>query len=129
MILDGRATSEKRLGKLAGERRASGLSPRLATVLVGRDPGSQLYVRMKHRACERVGIGSVSVELPERTTTGDLLGEIQRLGADPAIDGILVQQPLPRHIDGERVIAAIPPGKDVDGFTPLSLGRLFSGHP
>jgi methylenetetrahydrofolate dehydrogenase (NADP+)/methenyltetrahydrofolate cyclohydrolase len=129
MILDGRATSEKRLGKLAGEIRASGLSPRLATVLVGQDPGSQLYVRMKHRACERVGIGSVSVEMPEGTTTGALLGEIRRLGDDPTIDGILVQLPLPRHLDSERVIAAIPPGKDVDGFTPLSLGRLFSGHP
>jgi methylenetetrahydrofolate dehydrogenase (NADP+)/methenyltetrahydrofolate cyclohydrolase len=129
MILDGRATSEKRLGKLAAEIRASGLSPRLATVLVGQDPGSQLYVRMKHRACERVGIGSVSVELPEGTTTERLLGEIRRLGDDPTIDGILVQLPLPRHLDSERVIAAIPPGKDVDGFTPLSLGRLFSGHP
>jgi methylenetetrahydrofolate dehydrogenase (NADP+)/methenyltetrahydrofolate cyclohydrolase len=128
MILDGRATSEKRLGKLAAEIRASGLSPRLATVLVGQDPGSQLYVRMKHRACERVGIGSVSVELPEGTTTERLLGEIRRLGDDPTIDGILVQLPLPRHLDSERVIAAIPPGKDVDGFTPLSLGRLFSEY-
>ncbi|MDD1666973.1 MAG: bifunctional 5,10-methylenetetrahydrofolate dehydrogenase/5,10-methenyltetrahydrofolate cyclohydrolase, partial [Methanomicrobiales archaeon] len=112
-----------------GEIRASGLAPRLATVLVGDDPASRLYIRMKHRACEQAGIGSVSVELPEGTTTERLLGEIRRLGEDPTIDGILVQLPLPRHLDAERVIAAIPPEKDVDGFTPLSLGRLFSGHP
>jgi methylenetetrahydrofolate dehydrogenase (NADP+)/methenyltetrahydrofolate cyclohydrolase len=129
MILDGRATAEKRLGRLALEIRDSGLAPRLATVLVGDDPGSRLYVRMKHRACERVGIGSVPAEMPEGTTTGGLVGEIRRLGEDPTIDGILVQLPLPRHIRSERAIAAIPPEKDVDGLTPLSLGRLFSGHP
>jgi methylenetetrahydrofolate dehydrogenase (NADP+)/methenyltetrahydrofolate cyclohydrolase len=128
-ILDGKKCSEMLLELIKEQIEESGLHPHLATVIVGSDPASQMYVRMKHRACERVGIGSVSVELPEGTTTERLLGEIRRLGDDPTIDGILVQLPLPRHLDSERVIAAIPPGKDVDGFTPLSLGRLFSGHP
>jgi methylenetetrahydrofolate dehydrogenase (NADP+)/methenyltetrahydrofolate cyclohydrolase len=129
MILDGRATAEKRLGRLAGEIRASGLTPRLATVLVGNDPASQLYIRMKHRACDQAGIRSVSVELPEEASTAEVVREIRALGADPSIDGILVQLPLPRHIGQEGVIAAVPGEKDVDGFTPLSLGRLLSGKP
>jgi methylenetetrahydrofolate dehydrogenase (NADP+)/methenyltetrahydrofolate cyclohydrolase len=129
MILDGRATADRRLGRLAEEVRASGITPRLATLIVGKDPGSQLYVRMKHKACERVGIGSVSVELPGEATTAEVEGEVRGLGENPSIDGVLVQLPLPRHLDGGRIIAAIPPEKDVDGFTPLSLGRLLSGHP
>ena len=129
MILDGKATAERRLGKLKEEIQASGLTPRLATLIVGKDPGSQLYIRMKHRACERVGIESVSVELPEEATTGCVEEEVRRLGEDPSIDGILVQLPLPRQVEQERVIAAIPPEKDVDGFSPLSLGRLLSGDP
>jgi methylenetetrahydrofolate dehydrogenase (NADP+)/methenyltetrahydrofolate cyclohydrolase len=129
MILDGRATSERRLAKLAEEIRASGITPRLATVIVGNDPGSRLYVRMKHEACERVGIGSVSVEVPGEATTEQVEGEIHALGKNPAIDGILVQLPFPRHLGQGAIIAAIPPEKDVDGFTPLSLGRLFSGRP
>ena len=129
MILDGRATAEKRLGRLAGEIRASGLAPRLATVLVGDDPASRLYIRMKHRACEQAGIGSVSVELPEDASTAEVVKEVRALGVDPSIDGILVQLPLPRRVDPEEVIAAVPGEKDVDGFTPLSLGRLFSGRP
>jgi methylenetetrahydrofolate dehydrogenase (NADP+)/methenyltetrahydrofolate cyclohydrolase len=129
MILDGRGTADRRLERLAEHIRASGITPRLATVMVGKDPGSQLYVRMKHRACERVGIGSVSVELPEGATTAEVAGEIRALGENPSMDGILVQIPLPRHLDQERIITAIPPEKDVDGFTPLSLGSLLSGHP
>jgi methylenetetrahydrofolate dehydrogenase (NADP+)/methenyltetrahydrofolate cyclohydrolase len=129
MILDGRVTADRRLGRLAEEIQSSGITPRLATVIVGKDPGSQLYVRMKHRACERVGIGSLSVELPERATTADVVGEIRALGENPSIDGILVQLPLPRHLGKEEIIAAIPPERDVDGFTPLSLGRLLSGDP
>lgn len=129
MILDGRAIAEKRLGRLAGEIRASGLTPRLATVLVGDDPASRLYIRMKHRACGQVGIGSVSVELPESASTAEVVGKVRALGEDPSIDGILVQLPLPPQIGREEVIAAVPGEKDVDGFTPLSLGRLFSGRP
>ena len=129
MILDGKGTADRRLDKLKREIQVSGVAPRLATLIVGKDPGSQLYIRMKHRACERVGIGSVSVELPEEAATVDVVEEVQCLGEDPSIDGILVQLPLPRHVEQERVIAAIPPEKDVDGFTPLSLGRLLSGDP
>ena len=129
MILDGKATAERRLERLKKEIQLSGITPRLATLIVGTDPGSQFYIRMKHRACERVGIGSVSVELPEAATTEDVVGEVQRLGGDPSIDGILVQLPLLRHLGQERIIAAIPAEKDVDGFTPLSLGRLLSGSP
>ena len=129
MILDGKATAERRLGNLKKEIQASGINPRLATLIVGKDPGSQLYIRMKHRACERVGIGSVSVELHENSTTGRVVEEVRRLGGDPSIDGILVQLPLPRQVEQREVIAAIPPEKDVDGFTPISLGRLLSGNP
>jgi methylenetetrahydrofolate dehydrogenase (NADP+)/methenyltetrahydrofolate cyclohydrolase len=129
MILDGKATADRRLGKLKKEIQASGIAPRLATLIVGEDPGSQLYIRIKHRACERVGIGSVSVELPENSTTECVVDEVRRLGEDPSIDGILVQLPLPRHVGQGEVIAAIPPDKDVDGFTPLSMGRLLSGDP
>jgi len=129
MILDGRVTSEKLLARLEGEIRASGLGPRLATILVGRDPGSLLYLKMKHRACERVGIESVSMELPGDASTSEVTGRVRALGEDPSIDGILVQLPLPTHIQQEEVIAAVPGEKDVDGFTPLSLGRLFSGRP
>jgi len=129
MILDGKATAERRLGKLKEEIQASGITPGLATLIVGKDPGSQLYIRLKHKACERVGIGSVSVELPEEATTERVVKEVRRLGADPSIDGILVQLPLPRHVEQEEIIAAIPPEKDVDGFTPISLGRLLAGDP
>jgi methylenetetrahydrofolate dehydrogenase (NADP+)/methenyltetrahydrofolate cyclohydrolase len=109
MILDGRATAEKRLGRLAGEIRASGLAPRLATVIAGDDPASRLYIRMKHRACEQVGIGSVPVELPGDASTAEVVREVIALGADTSIDGILVQLPLPGHVQQEKVIAAIPP--------------------
>lgn len=129
MILDGKATADRRLEKLKKEIQVSGITPRLATLIVGKDPGSQLYIRMKHRACERVGIGSILVELPEEATTEDVVEDVRRLGEDPSIDGILVQLPLPRHVDQEKVIAAIPPEKDVDGFAPLSLGSLLSGNP
>jgi methylenetetrahydrofolate dehydrogenase (NADP+)/methenyltetrahydrofolate cyclohydrolase len=129
MILDGKATADRRLERLKKEIQLSGTTPWLGTIIVGKDPGSQLYIRMKHRACERVGIGSVPVELPEATTTGCVAEEVRRLGEDPSIDGILVQLPLPSHVEQKKVIAAIPPEKDVDGFTPLSLGRLLSGDP
>ncbi|HUU75976.1 MAG TPA: bifunctional methylenetetrahydrofolate dehydrogenase/methenyltetrahydrofolate cyclohydrolase FolD [Methanoregulaceae archaeon] len=129
MILDGKKTSEKRLELLKREIEKSGLRPRLATVIVGSDPASQMYVRMKHRACERVNIGSVGIELPKDTSTEVVVGEICRLNNDPDIHGILVQLPLPPHIDTNAVICAVAPEKDVDGFHPLNLGRLFSGNP
>ncbi|MDG6249964.1 bifunctional methylenetetrahydrofolate dehydrogenase/methenyltetrahydrofolate cyclohydrolase FolD [Methanocalculus sp.] len=129
MILDGKKTSEKRLALLREKIEESGLYPRLATVLVGEDPASQLYVKMKHKACERVGIGSIGVELDAGASTQDVLDAVHRLNLDPMISGILVQLPLPKQIDTHAVIEAVDPLKDVDGFHPTNLGRLFSGSP
>ncbi len=129
MILDGKKTSEKRLALLAEKIEETGLYPRLATVLVGEDPASQLYVKMKHKACERVGIGSIGIELESDVSTQDVLDAVHRLNDDPMISGILVQLPLPRQIDTHAVIEAVDPLKDVDGFHPTNLGRLFSGSP
>ncbi|MCK4269357.1 MAG: bifunctional methylenetetrahydrofolate dehydrogenase/methenyltetrahydrofolate cyclohydrolase FolD [Methanogenium sp.] len=129
MILDGKKLSQKRLEILKEKIDESGLYPRLATVIVGEDPASQMYVRMKHRACEQVGIGSIGVELPGDVTTEKVIGEVKRLNNDPDITGILVQLPLPPQVDTEAVIEAVSPEKDVDGFHPFNLGRLFSGNP
>lgn len=128
-ILDGKKCSDMRLELLKEQIEESGLHPHLATVIVGSDPASQMYVRMKHRACERVGIGSVGIELPEDTTTIKVLERVRQLNADPEIDGILVQLPLPKQVDAERVIEAISPLKDVDGYHPENMGLLFSGKP
>jgi methylenetetrahydrofolate dehydrogenase (NADP+)/methenyltetrahydrofolate cyclohydrolase len=129
MILDGKKCSEQRLEILKEEIGESGLYPQLATLLVGDDPGSQMYVRMKHRACEQVGIGSVGLTLPATATTPQVLERIDCLNRDGDIHGILIQLPLPRQVDKDRVIEAVEPGKDVDGFHPYNLGRLFSGRP
>jgi len=129
MIIDGKKTSEKRLELLKERIDESGLYPRLATVIVDEDPASQMYVRMKHRACERVGIASIAVELPGDATTEAVLEQVAHLNHDPDINGILVQLPLPRQVDAKTVIEAVVPDKDVDGFHPLNLGYLFSGEP
>jgi len=129
MILDGKAVSEKRLELLKEEIEESGLYPRLATVIVGNDPASQMYVRMKHRACEQVGIGSIGIDLPADASTERVLEAVVKLNNDPDINGILVQLPLPAGVDTGRVINAIAPNKDVDGFHPCNIGRLFSGDP
>jgi methylenetetrahydrofolate dehydrogenase (NADP+)/methenyltetrahydrofolate cyclohydrolase len=128
-ILDGKKCSEMRLDLVKEQIDESGLHPHLATVIVGSDPASQMNVRMKPRACERVGIGSLGIELPEDTTTENVLEKVRQLNADPEIDGILVQLPLPEQVDTERVIAAVSPVKDADGFHPENLGLLFSGRP
>ena len=129
MILDGKGLSERRLGLLKEEIREKGITPTLATVLVGDDPASALYVRMKHRACEQVGIQSVNVQLPSETTTQEVLDRLKMLNEDPDIDGILVQLPLPPQIDTHQVINAIVPEKDVDGYHPVNMGRLVGGLP
>jgi methylenetetrahydrofolate dehydrogenase (NADP+)/methenyltetrahydrofolate cyclohydrolase len=129
MILDGKKVSEKRLEILKERIEESGLYPRLATVIIGEDPGSKLYVRMKHQACERVGIGSIGIELPEDASTDRVLETVARLNSDPDINGILVQLPLPKQVETTRVIEAVSPEKDVDGFHPYSLGRLLAGTP
>jgi len=127
MILDGKGLAARRLELLKEDIIEGGLSPTLATVIVGDDPASHMYVRMKHRACEQVGISSVNISLPEDTTTRTILERIRQLNEDSEIDGILVQLPLPKSIDTEAVLAAILPEKDVDGFHPLNMGRLVTG--
>jgi len=103
--------------------------PGLAVVMVGSDPASAVYVRNKRRACEETGIVSVAHDLPAATTEAELLALIDRLNADPAIDGILVQLPLPAHIGSTAVLERIDPAKDVDGFHAYNVGRLAQGTP
>ena len=129
MILDGKKIQEKRLEILKEEIDESGFTPRLATVIIGSDPASELYVRMKHRACEQVHIGSVGITLPESSGTKEVIREIQVLNRDPEVSGILVQLPLPAHVNTIQVIESVLPEKDVDGFHPENLGRLFAGNP
>ena len=129
MILDGKKLSEKRLELLKETIDEAPFYPRLATVIVGDDPGSQMYVRMKHRTCERVGIGSIGIKLTEDVSTQTIVEHVRHLNDDPAIHGILVQLPLPSHVDTEQVIETVSPEKDVDGFHPCNMGRLFSGNP
>jgi methylenetetrahydrofolate dehydrogenase (NADP+) / methenyltetrahydrofolate cyclohydrolase len=106
-----------------------GLTPGLATVLVGSDPASHVYVRGKARACGAAGLASFDIRLSAEISEAELLAEIDKLNGDGRVDGILVQLPLPRHIDSDRVICAIDPAKDVDGFHPINVGRLWSGVP
>jgi methylenetetrahydrofolate dehydrogenase (NADP+)/methenyltetrahydrofolate cyclohydrolase len=103
--------------------------PVLATVIVGDDPASEVYVANKHRACEEVGMKSIHHGLPGDTTQDQLLDLVAELGADDAVDGILVQLPVPDHIDPDAVVAAIDPAKDVDGLSPVSAGLLAGGSP
>ncbi|MFA5181872.1 MAG: bifunctional methylenetetrahydrofolate dehydrogenase/methenyltetrahydrofolate cyclohydrolase FolD [Syntrophales bacterium] len=110
-------------------REETGAKPGLAVVLVGADPASQIYVGRKGKACEEVGFLSREFKLPEDTKEQELLEIIGQLNEDPAIHGILVQLPLPRHIRTQMVIEAIAPAKDVDGFHPVNVGRLVAGNP
>ncbi|MEO1781578.1 bifunctional protein FolD [Enterococcus diestrammenae] len=107
----------------------SGLTPGLVVLLVGEDSASQVYVRNKDLAAARIGIVSKVERYPETITEAELLAEIDKYNADPQFHGILVQLPLPKHIDENKVLLAIDPNKDVDGFHPLNLGALFAGHP
>ncbi len=129
MIIDGKAVSEKILAAVSKDVADSGLTPCLATVIVGDDPASQMYVRMKHKACDRVGIKSVGIVLPASSTTEEVREAVSKLNADESIHGILVQLPLPNGIDTEAVIESVSPEKDVDGFHPYNIGQLFSGRP
>jgi methylenetetrahydrofolate dehydrogenase (NADP+)/methenyltetrahydrofolate cyclohydrolase len=106
---------------------ARGIRPGLAVVLVGEDPASEVYVRNKGRGCDEAGMHSVTIKLPAATTQVELLAQVQRLNADPAIHGILVQMPLPKHLDADIVIRAIKPEKDVDGFHPVNVGKNLIG--
>ena len=131
-IIDGKALSaaikdEVREQVLSLEKQY-GRRPCLCVIIVGENPASQVYVRNKVRAAEYVGIDSLKIELPTDTTEDALLERIATLNADPAVDGILVQLPLPRHIDEAKVIDAIAPGKDVDGFHPSNVADLWLGR-
>ena len=107
---------------------ARGVKPGLAVVLVGEDPASAVYVRAKGKACEEAGMHSVTIRLPAETTQAALLAQVQALNADKAIHGILVQMPLPKHIDPDAIIRAILPEKDVDGFHPVNVGKNLIGE-
>ncbi|MEJ5339586.1 MAG: bifunctional methylenetetrahydrofolate dehydrogenase/methenyltetrahydrofolate cyclohydrolase FolD [Aquificaceae bacterium] len=130
LILDGKELSERIREEIHREVEgytAKGFRPpTLAVVLVGEDPASKVYVGNKKKACEKVGIRSLSYELPENTTTQELLELIAQLNSEDQVDGILVQLPLPPHIDQQEVILAISPRKDVDGFHPENMGRLVA---
>ena len=132
-IIDGKALAEKLQTKLAEKtaklKAETGQEPGLVVILVGDNPASQVYVRNKERSALAAGFRSEVVRLPESTTQEELLALIARYNQDPAWHGILVQLPLPAHIDDEAVLLAIDPDKDVDGFHPTNMGRLWSGHP
>ncbi len=131
-IIDGKAEALKIRREVAEETeklRAKGVTPGLAVVLVGQNPASQIYVRNKRIACKKTGIESFSHDLPEETPEAELLGLIEKLNDDPMVHGILVQLPLPSHIDSAKIIDAIEPSKDVDGFHPKNVGLLNIGRP
>jgi methylenetetrahydrofolate dehydrogenase (NADP+)/methenyltetrahydrofolate cyclohydrolase len=131
--IDGKAVAaavrERVAVDVASFREEAGRVPTLATVLVGADPASEIYVANKHRACEEVGMRSVHHGLAAETTEGELLELVAALRFDDEVDGILVQLPVPAQIDPDAVVAAIDPGKDVDGLTPVNAGLLAHGTP
>ena len=127
LVLDGAAVADATIARVADAARALGLTPGLAVVLVGSDPASQVYVGAKGRAAKLCGFHSVQHTLPETTSEAELLALIDDLNRDPAIHGILVQLPLPKAIDSSRVLEAIDPAKDVDGFHPVNVGLAASG--
>ncbi|GAA1519905.1 bifunctional methylenetetrahydrofolate dehydrogenase/methenyltetrahydrofolate cyclohydrolase [Sphaerisporangium rubeum] len=126
-ILDGKATAAKIKADLAqrvARLATQGVTPGLGTILVGDDPGSQIYVAGKHRDCAEVGIASIRRDLPETATQADVEAAIDELNADPACTGYIVQLPLPRHLDTQALIERMDPAKDADGLHPVNLGRL-----
>lgn len=127
--IDGKAVAEKVRAQVAKEVEAFGAPVCLATILVGDDPASRIYIGWKHDAASKAGIETRDHRLLEATPESDVLELLHELDADDAVDGILVQLPLPGHMDEARVIRAIDPEKDVDGLHPLNSGRLFLGHP
>ena len=130
-IIDGTAISASiraEVAKQVNTLRARGVRPGLAVILVGDDPASQVYVRMKGKACEEAGMHSVTMRLDASTSQAELLRQIDTLNADPTIHGILVQMPVPKQIDAEAVVRRILPEKDVDGFHPINVGKVFIGE-
>ena len=131
-IIDGKALAAATKAEAAAEAAAlkvQGIEPCLAVILVGENPASQVYVRGKVKDCGECGIKSLELRMPETTTQEELLAKIAELAADKTVNGILVQLPLPKQIDERAVIDAIPPEKDVDGFSPVNVGRMQTGQP
>ncbi|MFN2565003.1 MAG: bifunctional methylenetetrahydrofolate dehydrogenase/methenyltetrahydrofolate cyclohydrolase FolD [Gemmatimonadaceae bacterium] len=129
-LLDGAAVARRVRAQVAAEVAAlarRGATPGLSVVLVGDDPASAVYVAAKEKACAEVGIRSATRKLPAATSQGELLAVVERLNQDSQVHGILVQMPLPRHLDAEAVVHRVHPEKDVDGFHPVNLGKLLAG--
>lgn len=131
-LLNGKELAQKlqqEMTQEVTELKEKGLQPGLAVILVGEDPASQVYVRNKERAANNIGMYSVVYRLPETTSEADLIAKIEELNQDDKVHGILVQLPLPKHINEDLVLDTIDPAKDVDGFHPMNLGNLFAGKP
>lgn len=132
-IIDGKAVAQRVLDQCAAKvqkiKDSTGVTPALATVLVGNDPASATYVKMKGKRCEAVGMQSLRIEMPAETTTEELVAKITELSNDPAINGILLQHPVPSQIDERAAFEAISPEKDVDGVTATGLGKMWLGLP
>jgi methylenetetrahydrofolate dehydrogenase (NADP+)/methenyltetrahydrofolate cyclohydrolase len=131
-LIDGNAIGTTMRAELAGDitkLKKAGVTPGLAVVLVGDNPASQVYVRMKGKACEEAGLYHETINLPKDTSEADLMGLLERLNANPKIHGILVQLPLPKQIDTNRALHRIDPRKDVDGFHPENVGKVVAGDP
>ncbi|MBO5040166.1 MAG: bifunctional methylenetetrahydrofolate dehydrogenase/methenyltetrahydrofolate cyclohydrolase FolD [Clostridia bacterium] len=127
-IINGKEISASIRAEIKAETEKMSVRPGLAVILVGSDPASQVYVRNKNKACEEVGFYSEMYTLPEETSMEELLGLIDQLNHSPQIHGILVQLPLPKHLDEEKVILAINPEKDVDAFHPVNVGKIMIGN-
>ena len=131
-LLNGKELAQKlqqEMTQEVTELKEKGLQPGLSVILVGEDPASQVYVRNKERAANNIGMYSVVYRLPETTSEADLIAKIEELNHDDKVHGILVQLPLPKHINEDLVLDTIDPAKDVDGFHPMNLGNLFAGKP
>ena len=131
-IIDGKAISATIRAEIAEKvkelKAQKGIVPGLAVIIVGEDPASKVYVRNKHRACEEVGFASFGYELPAETSEEELLALVDKLNHDDAVHGILVQLPLPKHLNEEKILLAIDPAKDVDAFHPYNVGKIMIGN-
>lgn len=128
-ILDGKTLARQIRAELKERVSALGLTPRLDVIVAAQDPSSLAYVRMKHKWAAEIGIAGESYPVDDTTSQDDLMGLVDRLNRDPAVHGVLIQHPLPKHLDEDAALLALSPAKDVDGITPQSLGRLAAGLP